>query len=209
MAHIGRQTGVSEQNMQHFMSQSPWSGRAVIERMQEAMAQRGDWAGGVLILDESGDEKYGDSAAGVAHQYNGRHKRVERSQVGVFLAYAQGNTWSWVDGELFLGEKWFQPDSAQRRRKAEVPQERSYQSKAELGWRMIQRAQASGIPFVAVTFDGLYGQEAGMRDRCQAAGLEYYADVRSNSQLYLRDPREAFIPNSKGDVPHRPQILSQ
>ena len=209
MAQIGRRTGVREQNMQHFMSQSPWSSRNMIGRMQEAIAQRGDWAGGVLILDESGDVKYGDAAAGVAYQYNGRHKRVERSQVGVFLAYGQGTIWSWIDGELFLGEQWFQPDYAQRRAKAGVPVERTYQSKAELGWQMIERAQASGIPFVAVTFDGLYGQDSAMRDRCQAAGLEYYADVKSNTQLYLRDPGEAFVPNSKGEIPRRPLILQQ
>lgn len=181
----------------------------MIERMQEAVAQRGDWQGGILILDESGDEKYGDAGAGVAHQYNGRHKRVERSQVGVFLAYAQGNSWSWVDGELFLPEKWFRPDHAQRRQKAEVPAERSYQKKAELGWQMIQRAQVAGIPFVAVTFDSLYGQDSWMRDQCQTAGLEYYADVRSTTQVYLRNPSEAFIPNSRGAIPHQPQILSQ
>ena len=118
MAYIGRQTGVSEQNMQHFMSQSPWSGRATIQAMQEAIAQRADWQGGVLIVDESGDAKYGDAGAGVAHQYNGRHKQVERSQVGVFVAYAQGNTWSWVDGELYLSEKWFGADYASKRQKA-------------------------------------------------------------------------------------------
>lgn len=195
--------------MQHFMSNSPWSGREVIERMQEAVRQRGDWTGGVLILDESGDEKYGDAGAGVAHQYNGRHKRVERSQVGVFLAYAQGNTWSWVDGELFLSEKWFRADYAQRRRKAQVPEERTYQQKAALGWQMIQRAQAAAIPFVAVTFDSLYGQDSWMRDQCQIAGLEYYADVKSTTQVYLRDPSAAFIPNSKGMTPRQPQILSQ
>jgi SRSO17 transposase len=177
--------------------------------MQAAVAQRSDWSGGILILDESGDQKYGNAAAGVAHQYNGRHQRVERSQVGVFLAYAQGNTWSWVDGELFLGEKWFRAEDAQRRRKAEVPVERTYQPKTELGWQMIQRAQAAGIPFVAVTFDSLYGQDSWMRDQCQAAGLEYYADVRSNIQVYLRDPSAAFIPNSKGVLPRQPQILSQ
>lgn len=209
MAHIGRQRGVSEQNMQHFMSVSPWSSRAVIEAIQEAISVRGDWAGGVLILDESGDEKYGDAGAGVAQQYNGRHKRVERSQVGVFLGYAQGTTWSWIDGELFLGEKWFQPAYAQRRQKAEIPASRTYQTKAELGWLMIQRAQAAGIPFVAVTFDGLYGQDSWMRDCCQAAGLEYYADIKSNTQLYLRDPSAAFVPNSKGVIPRQPQILSQ
>lgn len=209
MAHIGRQTGVSEQNMQHFISQSPWSSRATIQGMQEAIVQRPDWRGGVLILDESGDAKYGDAGAGVSHQYNGRHKQVERSQVGVFAAYAQGNTWSWVDGELFLSEKWFTKAYAAKRQKAEIPSERRYQKKTELGWQMIQRAQAAGISFVAVTFDSGYGQDTWMRDQCQAAGLEYYADVKGDTRVYSPDPSPAFVPNKQGMIPKQPQILSQ
>jgi len=209
IAHIGRQTGVSEQNMQHFISQSPWSGREAIHTMQEAVGHRADWQGGVLILDESGDAKYGDAGAGVSHQYNGRHKQVERSQVGVFIAYAQGNTWSWVDGELFLSEKWFTKAYAAKRQKAEIPSQRRYQKKTELGWQMIQRAQAAGIPFVAVTFDSGYGQDAWMRDQCQAAGLEYYADVKGDMRVYSPDPSPAFVPNKQGIIPKQPQILSQ
>jgi hypothetical protein len=34
-ATIGRQTQVPEQNMQHFMSESLWSGCAMIARLQE------------------------------------------------------------------------------------------------------------------------------------------------------------------------------
>jgi hypothetical protein len=62
---------------------------------------------------------------------------------------------------------------------------------------------------VAVTFDSLYGQDSALRDRCTAAGLEYYAEIKSTHLVYLRDPREAFVPHAKGVVPHRPQILTQ
>jgi SRSO17 transposase len=54
--------------------------------MPAAIAQRGELAGGVLILDESGEAKSGAMSAGVSRQYNGRHHQVENSQVGVFLA---------------------------------------------------------------------------------------------------------------------------
>jgi SRSO17 transposase len=209
MAQIGRETGVSEQNMQHFISNSPWSGREMIAQIQTAIARRSDWEGGMLLLDESGDEKHGSAGAGVARQYYGRHKQVERCQIGVFLAYAQGDTWSWIDGELFLPEKWFSPEYAARRAKAVVPDTLHYQKKSELGWQMIERARATGIPFVAVTFDSLYGQDSWLRDQCQREGIEYYADVKSTIQVYLRDPHEAFVPKSTGRVPQRPTILSQ
>ncbi len=61
IASIGRQTGVSEQNMQHFMSNSPWPGRAVIEGIQEEIKLRSELsAGAMLLLDESADDKAGD-----------------------------------------------------------------------------------------------------------------------------------------------------
>jgi len=195
IANIGRQTGVAEQNMEHFISQSPWSGREVIARMQEAVAERPELVGGALILDESGEEKAGESSAGAGRQYNGRHKRVESSQVGVYLAYAKGNTWSWVDGELYLPKDWFTPAYAQRRQKVGQPTERQFQTKTELGWRMIQRVMAVGIPFRTVIFDSLYGHEYWLRDHCREAGLEYYGDVGGNALVYLRDPRQATSQN--------------
>jgi len=64
-ANIGCNTGVSEQNMQHFMSNSPWSAQAVIRQVQvEIAATPGLGPGGVLILDESANKKAGDKSAG-------------------------------------------------------------------------------------------------------------------------------------------------
>jgi SRSO17 transposase len=191
MAHIGRTGGINEQAMQHYMSNSPWDGRAVITMMQEAVAQRPELAGGVLILDESGETKSGKMSAGVAQQYNGRQRRVENCQVGVFLAYAQGNTWTWVDGELYLPEKWFTPAYAAQRQKAAIPPERTFQTKPALGWQMIERAQAAGIAFTAVAFDNLYGHEAALRDQCAAANIEYYADIKGSDLVYFTDPAQA------------------
>jgi len=191
IVNLGRNGGINEQAMQHFISNSPWDGRAVIAMMQEAVAQRPELAGGVLILDESGETKSGQQSAGVGQQYNGRQRRVENSQVGVFLAYAQGNTWTWVDGELYLPDKWFTPAFGAQRQKAAIPPERTFQTKPVLGWQMIQRAQAAGIPFAAVAFDNLYGHEAALRDQCAAAGIEYYADIKAGDVLYFTDPNRA------------------
>ncbi len=73
MADIAREAQVGEQNMQHFMSNSPWSGPALIEQVQQAIIERRELQGGMLILDESADEKSGDSSAGAGRQHNGRN----------------------------------------------------------------------------------------------------------------------------------------
>ena len=59
MAVIAREAEVSEQNLRHFISNSPWSGSAMIEQVQQAICDRPELAGGVLIVDESADVKFG------------------------------------------------------------------------------------------------------------------------------------------------------
>jgi SRSO17 transposase len=44
-------------------------------------------SGGVLLVDESADEKASGQSAGAAKQHNGRMGKVETSQVGVLLSY--------------------------------------------------------------------------------------------------------------------------
>ncbi len=202
IAEIGRKTGVSEQNMQHFISQSPWSGRAVIEDMQREIARRPELKGGVLILDESADAKSGETSAGAGRQHNGRLGKVDQCQVGVFLTYAKDGIWTWVDGELFLPEKWLSEAYAARRKKVGIPADRRFQTKIELGWQMIERVQAMSLPFEAVAFDTLYGRNTGLRDQCRANGIEYYADVPCNQPVYLREP-EIVYPLTKRNHPRK------
>src|SRR5919112_476368 len=99
--------------------------------------------GGILLLDESAEQKASAKSVGATRQYNGRLGKVEMSQVGTFLAFAHlpTNLWSWVDGELFLPETWFEPQMAQARKHLGVPPERGFASKVELGWEMIQRVK--------------------------------------------------------------------
>ncbi|MGD0751654.1 MAG: transposase, partial [Anaerolineales bacterium] len=89
------------QNVQQFMSDSPWEAQAVIQKVQQEIAgTAGLQQGGVLLLDESADEKAGAKSAGAGRQHNGRLGKVEMSQVGVFLAFYKELVWTWVDGEL-------------------------------------------------------------------------------------------------------------
>jgi SRSO17 transposase len=61
------------QNLQQFMSDSPWEAQAVIRQVQhEITAMPGLQQGGVLLLDESANEKSGPKSAGAGRQHNGR-----------------------------------------------------------------------------------------------------------------------------------------
>lgn len=217
-ANIGRKTETPGQNIQHFMSNSPWSAQAVIRQVQkEVTAKPGLEHGGVLILDESADEKAGEQSAGVGRQYNGRIGKVDLSQVGVFLAYsnispsAPTPTWSWVDGELFLPKHWFAPEMAKERKRLGIPEERESATKVELGWRMIERTIANGLRPELVAFDDNYGRSNWLRAKLDQAGQVYMADVPSDYQVYLSKPTigvPSVEPGKKGRTPTRERVLS-
>ena len=210
MAEIAREAGVSEQNMRHFISNSPWSGSAMIEQVQQAICDRCELEGGVLIVDESADVKYGKGSAGSSRQHNGRLGKIEQSQVGVYLSYAKDNVWTLIDGELFLPERWFSKSYAARRNKAEIPLQRSvFQTKVELAWEMIQRVQARGLPFVAVAFDSLYGRSFWLREQCDQAGIEYHADIPANQLLYLEKPELEFELTKTGKHSNKFKVVAQ
>jgi len=209
MANIGRQASVPEQNMQHFMSQSPWSGRELIGGIQEQITLRGELSeGAMLLLDESAEDKAGAWSVGAGRQYNGRRGKVDNSQVGVFLTLAKGTFWTWVDGEVFLPKVWFSAGYAEQRWRVGLPAERAFQTKIELGWGMIQRVRAQGLRFEAVACDTLYGRNAWLRDQMNGAGIEYYADVPSNTPVYRSPPAIGLPTTPTGRTAKHPRVLS-
>jgi SRSO17 transposase len=210
MANIGRKTNVSPQNMHHFMSNSPWSGPTLVAAIQDDIKQHPKFrAGAMLILDESADKKAGDHSAGAGRQHNGRLGKVEMSQVGVFLSLATPRAHTWIDGELYIPKHWFEDAYAERREKVGIPEGRSFQTKPELGWQMIQRAVTNQMPFEAVVMDDLYGRNDVLRQRLDQAGIEYYGDIPANTVVYLDKPRVIYPKTKRGKRSKRPKIVAK
>ena len=112
---IARTAGVPEQNMQQFMSDSPWSGYDLITVLQQDIGCHLQFKQeSVLLIDESANEKAGEHSAGAGRQHNGRLGKVEMSQVGVFLSLTNNSYHTWVDGELYFPKKWFTAAYADR-----------------------------------------------------------------------------------------------
>jgi SRSO17 transposase len=193
LANVGRQTAMSGQNLQHFISNSPWSSRALVEAIQDEIKVHPAFAQAILVLDESAQEKAGEYSAGAGRQHNGRLGKIEMSQVGVFLSLVTPQVNTWIDGELFIPAHWFEEAHRAQRQAVGIPEEASFQTKPELGWRMIQRAKQRGIPFQAVVMDELYGRKAELRRELDRAHIEYYADVAVDTQVFLLPPQIAGV----------------
>jgi SRSO17 transposase len=176
------------QNLQQFMSDSPWSAQGVFDQIQAEIIHRDELQGGMLTLDESGDEKAGDKSAGAGRQYLGRMGKVDLGQVGVVLGYYQAKVWCMVDAELFLPESWFDEAHKELRKRWHIPDDYTFQTKSRKGLDLFRRAKANGLPFEAVSFDCFYGRDSQFRADVNDEGLIYMADVPSDSMVYLTKP---------------------
>jgi SRSO17 transposase len=209
-SNIGRTTGQSPQNVQHFMTNSPWPAEEVLVQIRNEIAETKAFAkGGALVLDESADEKASEKTAGAGRQHNGRLGKIDMSQVGTFLAYANDGLWMWIDGELFLPQHWFTRKMAGERKRLCIPPDLTFATKIELGWQMIERVNGEGLPFEVVCCDTLYGRSYWLRRKMSAAGLVYYADVPVDTKVYLEKPIVGLPPNKKGRRFRKPRVLSK
>ena len=222
-ANIDRRlTGGDGQGLQQFMTDSPWRNQAVYEQIQaDIRAQLLLSVGGVVILDESADEKAGEHSAGAARQYNGRLGKVDLCQVATCLVYAHPATgvWTMVDGELFLPEAWFTQPYAGLRREVDLPPGRTFETKPQLGLKMIQRVKANGLPFERVACDDLYGRSSSFRAALDADDVRYAAEVPANTRVYLKPPVVGVPrrrhPNGRTPTPlkvlslHRPHAVGR
>ncbi len=136
-------------------------------------------------MDESADAKAGEHSAGAARQRNGRLGKVDVCQVGTTLAYANlaAGLWILVEGELYLPAAWFTPDWAELRQTVGVPTERTFQRKTDLGWQMLERIRAHGLPYDRIVMDAFYGRERQFRADLQAKNQRYAANVPSDPLL--------------------------
>jgi SRSO17 transposase len=203
--------GGDGQALQHFMSNSPWSGQGVFSQIQAELKAIPALAhGSTLILDESADEQAGTHNAGASRQSNGRLGKVDVCRVDTCLTYANGGLWAIVDGELFLPKEWFGAAFAQRRKELGIPPERCFETKIQLGLKMVKRVKAHGLPFDLLACDALYGRDRQFRADVDAEGVRYAAQVPVDTLVYLSEPRVGLPPQrgKRGRPRTRLQVLS-
>jgi SRSO17 transposase len=206
--NIARTASVPEQNMQQFISDSPWSGYDLISVLQQDITMPPHFQEeSVLIIDESADEKAGKHSAGAGRQHNGRLGKIEMSQVGVFLSLTKGGYHNWIDGELYFPKQWFADEYADKRKRIGMPENRVFATKLELALQMVKRAYENGVSFSAIDCDTLYGRSGEFRDTLDQEGFQYYADVPSNTQVYLEPPQIVYPLTKKGSPSKNHEVI--
>jgi len=157
MRNIGRiseDTGVGNYQMQHFITESNWDARELIDKVAGSVSfilPKRKMTG--LIIDESGWVNKGDKSVLVGHQYCGNVGKVSNSQVAVFACLSNGDFASMIDARLYLPKDWC--NDAKRCQEAGITQDRmTFKSKLELAAEIVSHQKEQGIVFDFVTADG-------------------------------------------------------
>ena len=175
--------------MQQFIGQGGWDSTVLVHKMQELVSS---WLGeeeGVVIVDGSGFPKQGKHSVGVARQYCGALGKIANCQEGVFLVYASGRGYVFVDERLYVPEEWFSDESRERRIDCKMPRTLTFQTEPELGLEMIKAlVERNVLPFRWVTCDENYGKNTAFLDGIAALGKWYLAEVPADTRVWLRTP---------------------
>jgi len=197
--------GCSYQSLHHFVSDSEWEARAVLNQVAaEADRLLGGSENSCLLIDESSFQKKGKSSVGVERQWSGRLGKVDNSQVAVFASLAQGSYSTLIDTRLYLPNRWIQ--NPERCLAAGVPEsEVVFKSKADLALEIVVQARQNGVRFSWVGIDGGYGKEPAFLRRLADQGEVFVADVHKDQQIYLEDP-DPCVPEKKGRRGKKPTL---
>jgi SRSO17 transposase len=193
-----------EQQLQHFLSNSVWDERAVLDQVAlEASEVLGNGEETALLIDESGLTKKGKHSVGVARQWNGRLGKQDNCQVGVFAALSQGRLSTLIDMRLFLPKEWV--GDRERCDAAGIPTEaRQKKTKPELALEMVRYNRQLGVQFGWVGADGLYGNDPAFLRRLDGDGEIFLADVHKSQRIYIQDP-DPHVPVKSSREKGRPR----
>jgi len=177
-------------SMQRFISDVVWDEDKMLYKYRSMINEDMGDPNGVVIFDESGFIKKGDDSAGVAKQYCGTAGKVENCQVGVFLAYASPHGYCLLDNKLFIPEKWFTDEYAERREKCKFPENRVFKTKPQLAADMFEELVNGDIlPFKFVVADTIYGNSPDFIEALETCpDKTYFVSIPHSTKCWLKQP---------------------
>ena len=166
--------------LQHLLSRAVWDDQQMLDIAAGWAAGHLDDGDGVLIVDETADEKSSADAAGAARQYSGTVGGVALCQVAVTLTYATGR------GHALIGRALYLPEACagdeEHRELAGIPEEVMFATKPQLADGLLECAQSRGIRAAFVAGDEVYGGRE-LRRGIRRRGMGYVMAVRANHTM--------------------------
>jgi SRSO17 transposase len=170
----------NQQSLHHFLSESPWQAQQLRLRRLELILKVLKGRSLILLIDETGDCKKGESTDYVKRQYIGN---VGKKENGIVAVTAYGL----VDGMILpLSFEVYKP-------RERLKDGEEYYSKPQIAATMIRQLQAMGFQFELVLADSLYGEsKVNFVNVLDELKLPYILAIRSNHALWLPQDQEVI-----------------
>jgi len=201
------ETPQSVRSTQRFLKTYKWNHTAMLLKHQELTAESLGTANGMITVDASEFPKKGRNSVGVARQYCGNTGKKDNCQSGVFVGYVSEKGHGLIDNQLYMPEQWFDEDHEELRRQNLVPEDLVFQKKNKIASDLIEKVHHH-FPARWIGCDASFGSDNGFLNSLPSS-LTYFADVKSNSKVFLEKPEIGIPPYSgRGKRPTKPKVLS-
>lgn len=173
---VGAQKPVA-QKLQWFLSESSWDPDMVNERRLQLVItdpQLKPDEQGALVIDETGDRKWGHKTAFVGKQYLGSVGKVDNGVVSVHALWADERVYHPLVFKPFIPARWFEGGK----------DDSEYRTKQQLALELVSQAKANGVPFKAVVADSLYGEHRAFKKQLNEQGIAFVVTLKPSHDWY-------------------------
>jgi SRSO17 transposase len=184
--------------LQHLLSRAVWDDQQVLDTASVWAAGHLDDGDGVLIVDETADEKSSADAAGAARQYSGTVGGIALCQVMVTLTYASRRGHALISRALYLPGACAADE--EHRELAGIPEEVMFATRPQLAGTLLDRVLTSGTRAAFVAGDEVYGGRE-LRRGIREHGMGYVLAVRANHIVTVGSGRAVTADGAAAMIP--------
>lgn len=196
------------QSLHHLAADAPWDDETLLDRALDtvlaAMLRHSPVV--AWVVDDTGFPKKGRHSVGVTRQYCGQVGKQDNCRVAVSLSVTTESTSMPVAFCLYLPEVW--ANDQERRNKAGVPEEITFQTKPQIALEQIKRARERGVPTGVVLADAGYGNDAKFREQLTEWQLPYVAGIQKTVTVWKPGEQPKPAPQGKG-MGRPPKLLQR
>lgn len=191
---IAEYVGESEPKaLQRFLNVSPWNVDRLLDLNRDYVMEHLASPAAILVADPTGFAKKGTKSVGVQRQYSGTLGRIDNCQIATFLGYVTPeHDRALIDRRLYLPEESWLADR-DRCAEAGVPTGTLFKTRPQQVIEMIKAARTAGVPFAWFTADEEFGQNPGLREYLEKAGISYVMAIPKNTTYTDTDGQDTQI----------------
>lgn len=194
MQPMGGRLGIDYQQLQQFVSSSPWKPepvRRVLVRKAVEVIGPDAW-----VVDDTGFKKDGGSSPCVARQYSGTLGKIGNCQIAVSIHAATDQASCPLDWRLYVPEAWDDTCAetnaqaemiAARRAKAQIPEMQRHRTKWAMALEMIDELGAWGYRPPIMVGDAGYGEITAFRSGLSERQIPYMVAVKHSTTAHLQE----------------------